>query len=63
MIQVLPFLNNPNDLDPSYKMDLDFGDCLEGKNSCPIAKEFKTPPICSCDSHAVPNKNECVVNE
>ena len=25
------FLNNPNDLDPSYKMDLDFWDCFEGK--------------------------------
>ena len=22
------FLNNPKDLDPSYKMDLDFGDCF-----------------------------------
>ena len=24
---VLPFLNNSKDLDPSYKMDLDFKDC------------------------------------
>ena len=24
VIRVLPFLNNPKDLDPSYKMDLDF---------------------------------------
>ena len=26
IIQVLPFPNNPKDLDPSYKMDLDFLD-------------------------------------
>ena len=25
---ILPFLNNPKDQDPSYKMDLDFGDCF-----------------------------------
>ena len=24
----LSFLNNPKNLDPSYKMDLDLGDCL-----------------------------------
>ena len=30
----LSFLNNPKDLDPSYKMDLDFWDCFgEEKNS------------------------------
>ena len=28
IIQVLPFLNNPKNLDPSYKMDLDFWDCF-----------------------------------
>ena len=33
MIQVLPFLNNPKDLDPSYKMDQDFCDC-------PISEEI-----------------------
>ena len=34
MIQVLPFLNNPKDLDPSCKMDLDFWDCFgRGKMS------------------------------
>ena len=27
-IEDLPFLNNPKDLDPSYKMDLDLWDCL-----------------------------------
>ena len=31
MIQVLPFQNNPKDLDPSYKIDLDFWDCFGGK--------------------------------
>ena len=29
--QVLPFLTNPKDLDPSYKMDLDLWDCF-GRN-------------------------------
>ena len=33
VIQVLPFLNSPKDLDPSYKMDLDFGVVLERKIS------------------------------
>ena len=27
----LPFLNNPKDLDPSYKMDLDFWNCFRRK--------------------------------
>ena len=31
MILVLPFLNNLKDLDPSYKMDLDFWDCFGQK--------------------------------
>ena len=30
-IRFLPFLNNPKDLDPSYKMDLGFWDCFGGK--------------------------------
>ena len=33
VIQVLPFLNNPEDLDPSDKMDLDFWDCFGRKKS------------------------------
>ena len=33
IISVLPFLNNPKDLDPSYKTDPDFGIVLEGKNT------------------------------
>ena len=32
LIQVLPFLNNLKNLDPSYKMDLDFWDCFGRKN-------------------------------
>ena len=38
VIQVLPFLNNPKDLDPSYKMDLDFWDCFGRKK----AKKYGT---------------------
>ena len=32
IIPVVPFLNNPKDLDPSYKTDLDFWDFSEGIN-------------------------------
>ena len=31
IIRVLPFLNNPKGLDPSYKTDLDFWDCFGRK--------------------------------
>ena len=34
IIQVLPFLNNPKDLDLSYKMDLDFWECFGRKKLC-----------------------------
>ena len=41
MIQVLPFLNNPKDLEPSYKMDLDFGINYFGrKKLCCIIEEL-----------------------
>ena len=33
VIQVLLFLNNPKDLDPSYKMDLDFWECFGRKQT------------------------------
>ena len=33
IIRALPFLNNPKNLDPSYKMDLDFKDCLGRKKT------------------------------
>ena len=40
-IQVLPFPNNPKDLDnPSYKMDLDFWDCLGRKKHHLINEEI-----------------------
>ena len=40
-IQVLPFLNNPKDLDTSYKMDLDFWDCFgRQKKLCLTTKEI-----------------------
>ena len=37
VIRVLPFLNNPKDLDLSYKMDLDFWDCF-GRRKKPSYK-------------------------
>ena len=33
IIPVLPLLNNPKDLDPSYKMDLDFWECFGRKKT------------------------------
>ena len=30
---ILPFLNNPKDLDPSYKTDLDLWDCFGRKKT------------------------------
>ena len=33
MIRVLPFINNPKDLDLTYKTDLDFWDCFGRKIS------------------------------
>ena len=39
-IQGLPFLNNPKDLDPSYKTDLDFWDCFARKNLRLITEEI-----------------------
>ena len=33
IIPILPFLNNPKDLDPSYKTDLDLWDCFGRKKS------------------------------
>ena len=41
IIQVLSFLNNPKDLDPSYKMDLDFfGIVLEENKLSLITEEI-----------------------
>ena len=33
IIPILPFLDNPKDLDPSYKMDLDLWDCFGRKKT------------------------------
>ena len=41
VIQVLPFLNNPKDLDLSYKTDLDFWDCF-GRKKAPSYKRRNT---------------------
>ena len=38
---MLPFLNNPKDLDPSYKMDLDLWDCFGRKNLHLITEEIR----------------------
>ena len=42
---MLPFLNNPKDLDPSYKTDLDLWDCFGRKNLRLITEEIRY--ICS----------------
>ena len=39
VIRVLPFLNNPKDLDPSNKMDLDFWDCFGRKKKHHLINE------------------------
>ena len=36
-----PFLNNPKDLDPSCKMDLDLWDCFGRKKICLITEEIR----------------------
>ena len=52
VILVLPYLNNPNDLELSYKMDLDFGIVLEGKKVCLITEEILYHP--PTQSHSPP---------
>ena len=41
IMPVLPFLNNPKDLDLSYKTDLDLWDCLKGEKICLITEEIQ----------------------
>ena len=41
IIQVLPFLNNPKDLDPSYQKNLDFWDCFGRNKLCLITEEIR----------------------
>ena len=38
---VLLFLNSPKDVDPSYKIDLDFWECFGRKKIPLIAKEIQ----------------------
>ena len=38
-MRVLLLLNNPKDLDPSYKMDLEFWNCLKGKKKLRLITE------------------------
>ena len=45
MIQVLPFLKNTKDLNPSYKMDLDFWVCFGRKKLCLITKNTVVVPV------------------
>ena len=40
IIQVLPFLNNAKDLDPSYEMDLDIWDCFGMKKPVLQPKKY-----------------------
>ena len=40
IIQILPFLNNSKDLDPSYKMDLDLWVCFGRTKLCLITEEI-----------------------
>ena len=52
----LLFLNNPKDLDPSYKMDLDFGDCFGRKKRHLITQRnmvVRTRDLYEPPSHAV----------
>ena len=44
MIRILPFINNLKDLDPSYKMDLDFWDCF-GRGKTPSYNRRNTVAI------------------
>ena len=47
IVQVLTFLNNPKNLDPSYKMDLDFWDCFVRLKLCLINEEMQYYLSCS----------------
>ena len=54
VIRVLPFQNNPKDLDLSYKMDLDFWDCF-GRKKTPSYKRRNTVCISSPEPSAYMN--------
>ena len=65
MMQVLPFLNSPRDLDPSYKMDLDFWDCFGRKLNPSYNRRNKVSVLFSGQSlwgrHAMIEKCEKVI--
>ena len=45
-----PFQNNPKNLDPSYKMDVDFWDCfLKGQNH--LIAEFHKTDLVICQMY------------
>ena len=47
-MEIFSFQNNPKDLDPSYKMDLDLCDCFLKGKTCTTAKFHRTClDICS----------------
>ena len=48
IIRVLPFPKNPQNLDPSYMMDLDIWDCFERKEPCLITEKiwYSSDSIC-----------------
>ena len=52
VIRVLPFLNNPKDLDPSDKTDLDFWDCF-GRKKTPSYKRRNTVSHIKCTISAM----------
>ena len=61
VIRVLPFLNNPKLLDPSYKMDLGFWDCFGRKKLCLITKEIRYPvPIKEDKLDSLTLNQECL---
>ena len=51
IIQVLPFLNNPKDLDATYRMDTDFWDCF-GRKKLILVSSFLSNKENEC-SHFV----------
>ena len=42
-MQVLPFVSNPKDLDPSYMMDLDFTASYNRRNAVHLRINMPTP--------------------
>ena len=49
ILPVLPFLNISKDLDPSYKMDLDFWDCFGRKKTLSYNRRNMVAAACLVD--------------